>query len=76
MVANENILEKLTDFKDPADTEVALYFLRLLDDLWKARGIQGPAEGDGLIIEMAKNALTTMTNPFAKKLLMDKITEQ
>ena len=76
MVANDSISEKLPDFKDPADTEVALYFLRLLDDLWKARGTQGPAEGENLIIEMAGNALTTMTNPFAKKLLLSKIAEQ
>ena len=42
----------------------------------KHRGTQNCTNGKNIYIEMTKNVLKTMTNPFAKKLLIDKIADQ
>ena len=49
------------------DLEIAIYFLRLFDNHGVVRR--------NLICGMAENALKNMTNPFAKKMLVEKMTE-
>lgn len=76
MIANDRNPEKLDDFEKPTDIEIAMQLFHLLDDLREFTRFQSPLDGKHIIIKMAENALGAMTNPFAKKLLMDKIIGQ
>lgn len=66
--------ENLFGGKKPTDMEIALHILRLMDDC-----LQGsPSYKDrsferDYIVKLAEKALKTITNPYAKKLLMYKI---
>ncbi len=59
--------EQEEDVKEFSDIETALYFLELMESTPGFR-IQG-------IVEMAYEAGKKMTNPHARKLLMNRITE-
>ena len=58
--------ERLRDREKMTDIELSLRFYQLIDVQYS---------GENIYIGMAENALRTMTNPFARKLLMDKIAE-
>ncbi|MFC1862451.1 hypothetical protein ACFL1Z_00675 [Thermodesulfobacteriota bacterium] len=65
MIVEQRDPEKF-DLDQPTDIEVALCLLRLLEEPC--------AVGRSSILGMAKNAMNSMTNPCAKKLLEDQIT--
>jgi len=58
---------------EPTDTEIAVYVLRIMDNLTQFQGSQTRGIEKDTSIRLAKNALKIMANPYAKKLLMDKI---
>jgi len=55
--------------------EIALHFLRMLNDDNTLNGDPGSITSNNLIIGLADNAIKDMTNPSAKKLLVDEMTE-
>jgi hypothetical protein len=72
--------EYLYDPEEPTDLEIALRILQLIDDRRRFNGTLGrgrqPADGREAIVGLAKSAAQTMTNPYARKLLLDKLAEQ
>ena len=61
------------------DIEIAMHLLRLMDDysdLHEFKKNQKPSNGMNVCYSMAENAIKTMTNPFAKRLLRDRIAAQ
>jgi len=72
--------EFIYDPEQPTDLEIALRILQLIDDRHRFKGMLGrrpqPADGRGAIFGLAKSAAQTMTNPYARKLLLDKLAEQ
>ncbi len=66
--------ENLFGGEKPSDIEIAMHILRLIDDVshgspsYKDHGF-----GRNYIVKLAEKTLKTMTNPSAKKLLIDKI---
>jgi len=71
-------MEQVFDADKLTDIEIAMNLLRLMADndlqrLNKARKYPNIA---GTYIRMAENAVKTLSNPFARKLLLDKIAEQ
>lgn len=75
MTASAINAEKLFNIDEPTDIEIAMSILRFLDDSNKFDKFQDPINERTLMLRLAENALKTMTNPFAKKMLMDKIIE-
>ena len=57
------------------DIEVVLSLIRLMNGYIDLVRAQGNGNSRSLYITMAENSLKTMTNPYAKKLLWDKMTE-
>jgi hypothetical protein len=72
--------EFIYDPEQPTDLEIALRILQLIDDRQRFKGMLGrrrqPADGREAIFGLAKSAAQTMTNPYARKLLLDKLAEQ
>ena len=75
MIAAENREVRILDMEEPFDMEVALHILRLMDGCSKFTGFQDVAKRKAFFIGMAENAVKKMTNPYAKKMLMDEIIE-
>ena len=73
MVANHAHNEDLINLENPTDIEIAIRILRLLDDPEIFNRGDDPSSGRTFILSMAENAVKTMTNPFAKKMLTDEI---
>ncbi|MCD6296186.1 MAG: hypothetical protein J7M30_03415 [Deltaproteobacteria bacterium] len=74
MADSNCIFENLLCVQKPTDMQIALYILRLMDD--GSHGFQSCKDqgfGRGYIVKLAEKALESMTNPCAKKLLMDEI---
>ena len=72
----ESTIAQIFDNENFTDIGIALHILQLMDVHNKHRGTQNCANGKNIYVKMAENALTTMTNQFAKKLLIDKIADQ
>jgi len=68
--------EQMLDRKNLTDIEIALYLLQLIDINSKYSGNQNCINAKNIYVRMAANALETMNNPFAKKLLIDKMEDQ
>jgi len=72
--------ESLYDPEEPTDLEIALRILQLIDDRHRFDGILGrrrqPPDGREAILGLARSAAQSMTNPYARKLLLDKLAEQ
>lgn len=68
------------DPEEPTDLEIALRILQLIDERHRFNHTLGqrrrPADGKEAIFGLAKNAAQTMTNPYARKMLLDKLAEQ
>ena len=76
VMRGESYMEQIFDNNNLTDIEIALHILKLMDVYNKHRGTKNCTNGKTIYIEMTKNVLKTMTNPFAKKLLIDKIADQ
>jgi hypothetical protein len=72
--------EFLYDPEEPTDLEIALRILQLIDDRHRFNATIGrPSkqwDETEAIRGLAKNAAQSMTNPYARKLLLDKVAEQ
>ena len=72
--------EFLYDPEEPTDLEIALRILQLIDDRHRFNGTMGrrpePTDERKALLGLAKNAALSMTNPYARKLLLDKVAEQ
>ena len=72
--------EFLYDPEEPTDLEIALRIMQLIDDRHRFNGMIGrrpePTDESKAILGLAKNAAQSMTNPYARKLLLDKVAEQ
>lgn len=75
MITKANRFNRIFDIGKSTDIELALRLLQLMDAHGELKDIQGNANGKNIIVGMAESATETMTNPFAKKLLKDKIAE-
>ena len=75
MISNDRNSFKPFDFEKLTDIEIALYFLRILDDHDQLRQYQSPVDGRIAIFTMVDNAIETMSNPYAIRLLVDRMTE-
>ena len=72
-------MEQLFDTDKLTDIEVAMKLLRLMDahnDLRKSNKSQILSHVMRTYASAVKNTVETLSNPFAKKLLMDKLAEQ
>lgn len=72
-------MEEAFDRDRLTDIEIAMYILRLMDnyeDLPGFKQTQSPSKVASDYIKIAENTAQTMTNPFAKSMLMNKIAEQ
>ena len=71
--------EHLYDPEEPTDLEIALRIMQLIDDRQRFNGTLGrgpqPADGREALLGLAESAAQTMTNPYARKLLLDKVAE-
>ncbi len=74
MIYNKRSTEKEFYAEKLTDIEVALHHLKLMDTHGNFRD-QYRVNGGNIYFTMAENALKTMTNPFAKKMLIDKMAE-
>ena len=75
MIAAKNREVPMGDMEKPFDMEVALHILRLMDGYSQFTGFQDVSKRKAFFIGMAENAVKKMTNPYAKKMLMDEIIE-
>jgi len=75
MIGTKTNPEHFTDFEKQTDIEIALNLLRIMDSPYRISGNQGQDIEKNIIREMVKNTLKDITNPYAKKLLTDKMTE-
>ena len=76
MITRDRNPEQLHDFSKPTDIEITMQLLKLMDDFREcARDYDSPDENN-MISFMVKHAIASMTNPMAKKLLIDKIAGQ
>ena len=76
MKVREKFSETLSDKERLTDIEFAMLLLRLMGDPLEHKSVQCQVDGRDINFSIAENALKRMTNPFAKKLLLDKITGQ
>ena len=76
MTVREKNAETLSNKERLTDIEVAMLLLRLIDDSLEHKSVQCQVDGRDINFSIVDSALKTMTNPFAKKLLLDKITGQ
>jgi len=68
--------EDLLGVEKPTDIEIVLYILRLMDGyLQRSPGYKNRSFERDHLVKLAEKTLKTITNPHAKKLLMDKIDE-
>ncbi len=71
--------EYLYDPDEPTDLEIALRIMQLIDDRRRFNGTfergRQAADGREAILGLAENAAHSMTNPYARKLLLDKLAE-
>ena len=63
----------LIDDDRPSDIEVAMNFSQLLDANIEVMKTHRTNNLISFYAKMAENAMVSMTNPFAKKLILDKI---
>ena len=63
----------LPDEENATDIEVAMHVIRLMNGYIELVKAQGNGYSKSIYIKMAENSLETMTNPYAKKLLLDKM---
>lgn len=75
MITEANSFNRIFDIEKTTDIELAMRLLQLMNDDVELKNIQGHANEKNIIVGMTESAIETMTNPFAKKLLKDKITE-
>ena len=72
--------EFLYDPEEPTDLEIALRIMQLIDDRHRFHGTIGrrtePTGERKAILGLAKHAAQSMTNPYARKLLLDKVAEK
>ncbi|MBN1103709.1 MAG: hypothetical protein JXL84_09885 [Deltaproteobacteria bacterium] len=76
MTLNSTCSEPPFDFEKPTDIEVAMFISRLLDDSCKSDMEAGRPRWKESILLMVREALRTMTNPFARKFLADQLRER
>ncbi len=77
MTANDRNNKREFDAEKLTDMQSAFLILRLLDDNPpKPKATQGAGSEKDLVLEMARNALGTMTNPFARKLLLNEMAKR
>ena len=76
MAKNDSYFKNVLGVEKPTDMEIVMYVLRILSSSPKLNGSEDhhdiPREAN---IRLAEEAVESMTNPFARKLLMDKIKE-
>ncbi|MFC1814348.1 hypothetical protein ACFL0M_00085 [Thermodesulfobacteriota bacterium] len=75
MMDNIRNSEWLFDMDKATDIEVAMGLIRLMNGHIELVKAQGNGNSKNLYFKMAENSLKTMQNPFAKKLLLDKMEE-
>lgn len=75
MMDNIRNYECLFDADKATDIEVAMILTRLMNGHIELVKAQGKGSSRSLYFKMAQNSLKTMQNPFAKKLLLDKMEE-
>ena len=72
-------MEQVFDSDKLMDIEIAMHLLRLMDDqsgLHEFKKAQRHSNAMSVCYKMAENVIKTMTNPFAKRLLMNRIAAQ
>ncbi len=72
-------MEQVFDSEKLMDIEIAMQLLRLMDDqsgLHEFKKAQRASNGMGVYCRMAEDVIKTMTNPFAKRLLVNRIAAQ
>ncbi len=72
-------MEQVFDSDKLMDIEIAMHLLRLMDDhsgLHEFKKAQRHSNGMSVYYKMAENVIKTMTNPFAKRLLTNRIAAQ
>ncbi|MBW1802864.1 MAG: hypothetical protein JRJ85_19290, partial [Deltaproteobacteria bacterium] len=68
--------EQCHDFSKPTDIEITMQLLKFMDDFRECARDHDLPDGNNMISFMVNNALASMTNPMAKKLLLDEIAGQ
>jgi len=76
MTASSAFLERSLDLDKPTDIEVAMFISRLLDDSCRSDAEGGRPLWKESILLMVREALSNMTNPFARKFLSDQLRER
>ena len=72
-------MEQLFDSDKLMDIEIAMHLLRLMDNqsgLHELKKDKRHSDGMSVYCSMAENVIKTMTNPFAKRLLINRIAAQ
>ena len=68
-------LEPYFEEKSMTDIEVALHFLRLIDSPCEPYNASMLLNKKTILFELAQTAIKGMTNPYARKLIEDRMTE-
>jgi hypothetical protein len=76
MISGKGDTGKFFDNNKSTDIEVAIHLLKLMGTQNKSSEIGYIFNGKNPYVVMVEDALETMTNPFARKLLIDKMSEQ
>ncbi len=76
MTQDNSYFAEILGVEKPTDIEIAYYILRLMNNyLLGSPSFKNQDFERGLMVKLAEKALKTMTNPYAKKLLLNKIDE-
>ena len=76
MTQDNSYYAEILGVEKPTDIELSLYILQYMNNyLFGSTSFKNQEFEIGLIVKLAENVLKTMTNPYAKKLLLDKIDE-
>ena len=76
MITGDQNPRQWHDFSKPTDIEVTMQLLKLMDDFRECARDHDLPDKNNMISFMVNNALASMTNPMAKKLLLDEIDGQ
>jgi len=76
MISGKGDAGQFFDNNKITDIEVAIHLLKLMGTHNKSSEIKFRFNGKNPYVVMVEDALETMTNPFARKLLIDKMAEQ
>ncbi len=76
MISGKEDTGQIFDTNKSTDIEVAIHLLKIMGTYNKSSEIKYRFNGKNPYLVMVEDALETMTNPFARKLLIDKMNEQ